>query len=64
MTKPSKESPAYTPYVDVGLITEVETQHELEAELKVGASPKRTKAIDYSEISNIGFKVIDPKQYI
>ena len=56
--------PARPPYVDVGLITESETQHELETELKVGVNPKRTEAIDYAKISNIGFKVVDPKQYI
>ena len=56
--------PARPPYVDVGLITETETQQELEIELKVGASPKRTEAIDYAKTSNIGFKVVDPKQYI
>ena len=56
--------PARPPYVDVGLITEVETQNELETELKVGANPKRTEAIDYAKISNISFKVVDPKQYI
>ena len=36
----------------------METQQELEIELKVGASPKRTDAIDYEKISNIGFKVV------
>ena len=56
--------PVRPPYVDVGLITEMETQHELETELKVGANPIRTEAIDYAKISNIGFKVVDPKQYI
>ena len=56
--------PARAPYVDVGLITEMETQNELEAELKVGARLKRTETIDYAKISNTGFKVVDPKQYI
>ena len=56
--------PARPPYVDVGLITEVETQNELETELKVGANPKRMEEIDYAKISNISFKVVDPKQYI
>lgn len=52
--------PVRPPYVDVGLITEAETQHELEDELRQGALPKRTQAVDLEEHFDVRFKVADP----
>jgi len=49
---------------EVGLITEKETQHELEISLSQGTKPKRTQAIDYEELLNLNFKVVDPLNLI
>jgi ureidoglycolate hydrolase len=56
--------PAHPPYVDIGLITEAETQKELELELAEGRKPRRTQTIDYEELMNINFRIIDPLKHI
>ena len=56
--------PLHPPHVDLGLITEMETQHELELGLIKGTKPKRTQAIDYEQILNLNFKVVDPLNLI
>jgi ureidoglycolate lyase len=56
--------PLHPPYVDLGLITEMETQHELQAALAKGAKTKRTQAIDYEKRMNVNFKVVDPLNLI
>ena len=52
--------PLHPPYVDLGLITEMETQHELQTALAKGTKTKRTQAIDYKQLLNLIFKVVDP----
>ena len=52
--------PIRPPYIDIGLITEAETQHELEDELNRGAAPKRTQAIDLEKHFDVRFRVADP----
>jgi ureidoglycolate lyase len=52
--------PVRPPYVDIALITEAETQHELEDELSRGAAPKRTQAIDLEKLKGVRFRVVDP----
>jgi ureidoglycolate lyase len=52
--------PLNDPYVDLGLITEMETQSELEISLSQGTKPMRTQAIDYEELMGVNFKVVDP----
>jgi len=56
--------PVHPPYVDIGLITEAETQKELELELAKGQKPMRTQTIDYEELLNINFRVADPLKLI
>ena len=56
--------PLHPPHVDLGLITEMETQHELESALVKGTKPKRTQAIDYEQLLNLNFKVVDPLNLI
>ncbi len=56
--------PLRPPYVDLGLITETETQRELESALNKGVKPIRTQAIDYAQLSNISFNVVDPLNLI
>ena len=56
--------PLHPPHVDLGLITEMETQHELESALVKGTKPKRTQAIDYEQILNLNFRVVDPLNLI
>ena len=56
--------PLHHPHVDLGLITEMETQHELESALVKGTKPKRTQAIDYEQILNLNFRVVDPLNLI
>ena len=56
--------PVGQPYVDVGLITEKETQKELEDELMFSKSPKRTAVVDYVENANTNFKIVDPQNLI
>ena len=52
--------PLHPPYVDLGLITEMETQHELQTALAKGIETARTQAIDYETLLNVNFKVVDP----
>ncbi len=52
--------PVHPPYVDIGLITEAETQKELELELAGGHKPRRTQVIDYEDLLNINFRIVDP----
>lgn len=56
--------PLHPPHVDLGLITEMETQHELQSVLNKGTKPKRTQAIDYEQLLNLNFKVVDPLNLI
>lgn len=56
--------PLHPPYVDIGLITEMETQHELEFALINGTKPKRTQTIDYQQRMNVNFNVVDPLNLI
>ncbi len=56
--------PLHPPYVDLGLITEMETQHELESALVMGVTPKRTQAIDYEQLLKINFTIVDPLHLI
>lgn len=56
--------PLLPPHVDLGLITELETQHELQSALIEGTKPKRTQAIDYKQLFNLNFKVVDPLNLI
>jgi len=56
--------PLDPPHVDLGLITEKETQHELELGLIKGTKPKRTQAIDYEQLLNLNFKIVDPLNLI
>lgn len=56
--------PAHPPYVDIGLITEAETQQELELELAGGHKPRRTQVIDYEDLLNINFRIVDPLHLI
>lgn len=56
--------PLRPPCVDLGLITETETQRELESALRTGVKPKRTQAVDYAQLSNTSFNIVDPLQLI
>ena len=56
--------PLHHPHVDLGLITEMETQHELQSALNKRTKLKRTQAIDYEQLSNVNFKVVDPLDLI
>ena len=42
----------------------METQHELQAALVKGTETKRTQAIDYEKLLNVGFKIVDPLNLI
>ncbi|MHA2428414.1 MAG: ureidoglycolate lyase [Candidatus Hermodarchaeia archaeon] len=56
--------PLNHPYVDLGLITEMETQSELESAAIKGTKLKRTQKIDYEQLLNLNFKVVDPLNLI
>jgi ureidoglycolate hydrolase len=56
--------PVRRPFVDIGLITEMETQHELELGLNEGIKPKRTHSVDYQQHLNLNFKIVDPLRLI
>jgi ureidoglycolate lyase len=56
--------PVRPPYVDIGLITELETQKELELELAQGSKTRRTQAIDFKKLLKVTFKVVDPLHLI
>jgi hypothetical protein len=56
--------PLHPPHVDIGLITELETRQEPQSALIEGTKPKRTQAIDYEQLLNLNFKVVDPLNLI
>jgi len=56
--------PLHSSHVDLGLITEMETQYELQSALTKGTKPKRTQAIDYELLLNLNFKFVDPLNLI
>ena len=56
--------PLHHPHVDLGLITEMETQSELESAVVKGTKPNRTQAIDYEQLLNLNFNVVDPLNLI
>ena len=53
--------PVRPPHVDIGLITEAETQHELEVDREGGGAPKRTQAVDLKSVEGVRFRVVDPE---